>query len=291
MKGLLILVPTPIGNLGDITYRAVEALESCDLVICEDTRRTGSLLKHLDIAKPMRRFDDHADTREAGRLAGELAQGKTICYCSDAGTPGINDPGFELARLARESGAEVIALPGPSVVILAVAASGLPSHVFSFLGFLPSRAEARRSFIRQLAGREDTSVIFETPHRIEDALNDINEVMPDREIALGRELTKLHETWYRGLPAQVLAQLGTEPKGEIVLVIAGAGAKRTIENEKNEMNDHGVSLGPLPEWADRFLDAAREGGMTLRDAAKPLARHLGMAPSDVYKLAAKRNNG
>ena len=290
MKGRLILVPTPLGNLGDITYRAVEALNSCDLVVCEDTRRTGSLLKHLDIAKPLRRFDDHAGAREAGGLASELAQGKVICYCSDAGTPGINDPGFELARLARESGAEVIALPGPSVVILAVAASGLPSHVFSFLGFLPSRAEARRSFIRQLAGREDTSVVFETPHRIEDALNDINEAMPDREMALGRELTKLHETWHRGTPAQILAQLGPEPKGEIVLVIAGAGAKRTIENEKNAMNDHGAPIGQLPEWAYRFLDAARDGGMTLRDAAKPLARHLGMTPSEVYKLAAERNN-
>jgi 16S rRNA (cytidine1402-2'-O)-methyltransferase len=186
-------------------------------------------------------------------------------------------------------------------VTLAVAASGLPSHTFSFLGFLPSRAEARRSFIRKLAGREDTSVVFEAPHRILDALNDLNDAMPDREMALGRELTKLHETWHRGLPAQILAQMGAEPKGEIVLVIAGAGAKRTIgtigtigaidatKNEASEMNGPSPSL--LPEWAGKFLDAAREGGMTLRDAAKPLARHLGMAPSDVYKLAAERDHG
>ena len=291
MKGRLILVPTPIGNMGDITFRAVETLNSCDMVVCEDTRRTGLLLNHLNISKPMQRFDDHAGVRQAEGLAAALALGKTLCYCSDAGTPGINDPGFELARLARESGAEVIALPGPSVVTLAVVASGLPSHAFSFLGFLPSRAEARRSFIRKLAGREDTSVIFEVPHRIENALNDINDIMPNRELALGRELTKMHETWHRGLPAQVLAQLGTEPKGEIVLIVAGAGAKRTFENETNDMNACGTSTAALPEWAGRFLDAAREGGMTLRDAAKPLARHLGIAPSDVYKQAAERNNG
>jgi 16S rRNA (cytidine1402-2'-O)-methyltransferase len=297
MKGRLILVPTPIGNMGDITFRAVEALGSCDFVACEDTRRTGLLLKHLNIAKPLKRFDDHAGARQASGIAVELALGKTICYCSDAGTPGINDPGFELARLARESGAEVVALPGPSIVTLAVAASGLPSHAFSFLGFLPSRAAARRSFLQKLAGREDTSIVFEAPHRIEDALNDINNVMPDRELALGRELTKMHETWHRGLPAQILAQLGADPRGEIVLVIAGAGAKRTIdvdnesENETSEGNGGEGPLDPLPEWAGRFLDAAREGGMTLRDAVKPLARHLGMPPSDVYKLAAERNRG
>jgi len=284
MPGCLVLVPTPLGNLGDITARAATVLESCDVVVCEDTRRTGLLLKHLNINKPLQRFDDHAGVREANSLTNALSSGKTIAYCSDAGMPGINDPGFELARLARESGAQVCVLPGPSVVTLAVVASGLPTHSFTFLGYFPAKAEARRSFIRKLAGREETSVVFETPHRIEDTLNDINAIMPDRELALGRELTKLHEEWYRGTPQQVLDQLSQERRGELVMVVAGAGAKRTIENDlQNQESD------TLPEWAAKYLDASREGGMTLREAVKPLARHLGRSPSDVYKMAADRN--
>jgi len=286
MTGQLILVPTPLGNLGDITSRAIEALESCDVVACEDTRRTGALLKHLNIDKPLQRFDDHAGSREADSLVSALVSGKSVAYCSDAGMPGINDPGFELARLARKTGAEVCVLPGPSVVTLAVAASGLPTHAFSFLGYLPSKAEARRSFIRKLAGREETAVVFETPHRIEEALDEMCKIMPDRELALGRELTKLHETWYRGAPSQVLSQLGTERRGELVLVIAGADAKRTIEIDHQD-----TGTDALPEWAGKFLDAARDGGMTLREAVKPLARHLGKSPSDVYKMAAERSGG
>jgi 16S rRNA (cytidine1402-2'-O)-methyltransferase len=249
------------------------------------------LLKHLGIQKPLTRFDDNAGKREASALAGLLAAGKTVAYCSDAGTPGINDPGFELARLARASGAEVLPLPGPSVVTLAVVASGLPTHTFSFLGYLPSRAEARRAFVRRLAGREETIVVFETPHRIGDALQDMQEIMPDREIALGRELTKLHEAMYRGTPSQVLDQPGAERRGEMVLVVAGAGAKSVLGGAARGPGDSGPDSPPqaaLPGWAARFLDAAREGGMTLREAAKPLARRLGMEPSDVYRMASQR---
>jgi 16S rRNA (cytidine1402-2'-O)-methyltransferase len=284
MTGHIIFVPTPLGNLGDITARAVSALESCDLVVCEDTRRTGLLLKHLGIEKPLQRFDDHAGGREADILANALASGKTVAYCSDAGMPGINDPGFELARLARKSNAQISFLPGPSAVTLAVAASGLPTHAFSFLGFIPAKSEARIAFIRKLAAREETSVVFESPHRIEETLNDIDALMPDRELALGRELTKLHETWYRGTSAQILAALGTERRGELVLVIAGADAKRII-NDLGQNTD--AESDALPEWAVKYLDAAREGGMTMRDAVKPLARHLGKSPSDVYKLAVR----
>ncbi|MCL1907885.1 MAG: 16S rRNA (cytidine(1402)-2'-O)-methyltransferase [Holophagaceae bacterium] len=284
MNGLLILIPTPLGNLKDITRRAIEALEACDLVACEDTRRTGALLKHLNISKPLQRFDDHSGPREADMLSDALSLGKTVAYCSDAGMPGINDPGFELARLARESGSNVSVLPGPSIVTLAVAASGLPTHSFSFLGYLPPKASARQSFIHRLAGREETTIILESPYRIEDALRDFCEAMPDREMALGRELTKLHETWYRGTPPDVLAQLGTERRGELVLAVAGADAKRTVKSP-----DMDITTGTLPEWAKKFLDAAREGGMTLRDAVKPLARHLGKTPAELYKLATNRD--
>lgn len=283
MAGHLILVPTPLGNLGDLTTRAVDALRDCDRVACEDTRRTGALLKHLELDKPLLRFDDHAPKASEEAVADALAAGETVAYCSDAGMPGVNDPGFELARLARQGGARVTVLPGPSAVTLAVVASGLPSHVFSFLGYLPSRSEPRRAFLKRIAGREETTVVFETPHRIHEALDELMEIAPDREIALGRELTKLHETWYRGTPAQVRADLGTESRGEMVLVIAGADAKRTVTGAEAHLDGEG-----LPPWVLRYLDAAREGGMTLREAVKPLARHLDLPASELYRIAAER---
>ncbi|HXC17367.1 MAG TPA: 16S rRNA (cytidine(1402)-2'-O)-methyltransferase [Holophagaceae bacterium] len=282
MRGHLILVPTPIGNLGDLTERAKSALADADLVACEDTRRTGGLLKHLGIDKPLLRFDDHAGEEAFLRVAAELAAGRTVAYCSDAGMPGINDPGFEIARAARDAGAEVTVLPGASAVLLAVVASGLPCHAFSFLGYLPSRSEPRRGFLKAVAGREETSIVFETPHRIHETLSELTELLPDREIALGRELTKLHETWYRGTPAEVIRALGKEDRGEMVLVLSGAAAKRVVAEADAAFD------GELPDWALRYLDAARDGGMTLREAIKPLAKHLGTNASDLYKLAAER---
>jgi len=285
VAGHLILVPTPIGNLGDLTQRAADALRAADLVACEDTRRTGGLLKHLGIDKPLVRFDDHAPETSVDAVAQALASGQTVAYCSDAGMPGVNDPGFELARLAREAGIKITVLPGPSAVTLAVVASGLPNHAFSFLGYLPSRSEPRRTFLQKLAGREETTVVFETPHRIHEALAEMAEILPDREIALGRELTKLHETWYRGTPAEVKVQLGAEHRGEMVLVIAGAAAKRVVDVAATLLEGE-----ELPDWVWRYLEAAREGGMTLREAVKPLSRHLGRGASELYRLAVPRDD-
>ena len=280
MTGHLLLVPTPIGNLGDLTVRAQEVLAEADLVACEDTRRTGGLLKHLGLEKPLLRFDDHAGEAAFARLALELASGRTVAYCSDAGMPGINDPGFEIARAARAAGAKVTVLPGASAVLLAVVASGLPCHAFSFQGYLPNRGEPRRTMLKRLGAEEETVVVFETPHRIHETLNDLEDLLPDREIALGRELTKLHETWYRGTPAQVRVQLGREDRGEMVLVLAGAAAKRVVTEGAPTFEGE-----DLPDWAKAFLAAAREGGMTLREAVKPLAKHLGLPASEVYRQA------
>jgi 16S rRNA (cytidine1402-2'-O)-methyltransferase len=279
MTGHLILVPTPIGNLGDLTDRAKAALAEADLVACEDTRRTGGLLKHLELDKPLLRFDDHASDAAYERVGLELASGRTVAYCSDAGMPGINDPGFEIARAARAAGAKVTVLPGASAVLLAVVASGLPCHAFSFWGYLPSRSEPRRTMLKKLAAEEETVVVFETPHRVQETLSELDELLPDREIALGRELTKLHESWYRGTPGQVKAALGREDRGEMVLVLSGAGAKRVM-GERPEAEGEA-----LPEWALAFLAAARQGGMTLREAVKPLAKHLGVPASELYRRA------
>ena len=155
MAGHLILVPTPLGNLGDLTHRSVQALETCDLVACEDTRRTGGLLAHLGIDKPLQRFDDHAGEAALERVTAALLSGQVVAYCSDAGMPGINDPGFEIARIARENGIKVTVLPGASAVTLAVVASGLPSHAFSFWGYLPSRSEPRKTMLKKLGSQED----------------------------------------------------------------------------------------------------------------------------------------
>jgi 16S rRNA (cytidine1402-2'-O)-methyltransferase len=280
MTGHLILVPTPIGNLGDLTDRAKDALAEADLVACEDTRRTGGLLKHLGLEKPLLRFDDHAGEAAYERLGLELGSGRTVAYCSDAGMPGINDPGFEIARAARAAGAKVTVLPGASAVLLAVVASGLPCHAFSFWGYLPNRCEPRRTVLKKLGAEEETVVVFETPHRIHETLSELEELLPDREIALGRELTKLHETWYRGTPTQVRAQLGREDRGEMVLVMAGASAKRLVTEVAADFDGK-----DLPVWAQTYLAAAREGGMTLREAVKPLAKHLGIAASELYRIA------
>ena len=284
MAGHLILVPTPLGNLGDMTERALTALRDCDLVTCEDTRRTGGLLDHMDLHKPLQRFDDHASQEALDRVTLALASGKTVAYCSDAGMPGVNDPGFELARLARGLGIKVTVLPGPSAVTLAVVASGLPSHAFSFWGYLPSRSEPRKTALRKYAALEETVVVFETPHRIHETLQELTEIVPERELALGRELTKMHETWYRGTPEQVAKALGSEGRGEMVLVMAGAAAKRTVTDVETSLAED----GGLPDWALRFLEAGREGGMTLREVVKPLAKQLGLSAGDVYRKAVER---
>ncbi len=248
MPGHLILVPTPLGNLGDLTFRAVEALRECDLVACEDTRRTGGLLAHLEVDKPLMRFDDHAGADAAQRVRQALAGDRTVAYCSDAGLPGINDPGFELGRMAREAGAKVTVLPGPSAVTLAVVASGLPSHAFSFWGYLPSRGEPRRASLRKLAAREETLVVFETPHRLRETLADLEAIMPDREIALGRELTKLHETWYRGTPASVAGQLGGRTGARWCWCWPGPGPSAPSRSPGRLSRGRNCPPGPCATW-------------------------------------------
>jgi 16S rRNA (cytidine1402-2'-O)-methyltransferase len=280
MPGHLILVPTPLGNLEDITYRSVKALESCDLVTCEDTRRTGKLLAHLQIDKPIMRFDDHADVNTMNKIIRALDSSLVVAYCSDAGMPGIQDPGFELTRIARKVCANVTVLPGPSSVTLALVASGLPNHTFSFWGYLPYRSESRKMLLHKLITKEETVIVFETGHRIQATLAEMTELMEDREIALGRELTKLHETWYRGTPSNVMQQLGTENRGEMVIVMAGIDAKRTII----EQTVQHYASDRLPQWALRYISAAKEGGMTTREAIKPLAKHMGISASQLYQL-------
>lgn len=221
----LYIVATPIGNLGDITLRAIETLRRCDGVACEDTRVTGKLLKHLGISKPLWRYDDHTEDRDRERLVASMQQ-RAVALVTDAGTPMISDPGFRLVNACREAGVPVTSLPGPCAAITALTLSGLPSDRFLFAGFLPVKDKARRETLASLARTAATIVLYETAPRLGKTLAAIGEGLPGRQVAVARELTKLHEECRRGAPDALAAHyIAHPPKGEIVLLIAPANAE------------------------------------------------------------------
>lgn len=215
----LYIVATPIGNLGDITLRGVEILRGVAAIACEDTRVTGKLLNHLGIKKRMIRYDDHASEGDRERLLAMLAE-EPVALVSDAGTPLISDPGYRLVKTARERGIAVTSLPGPSAVIVALTLSGLPSDRFLFAGFLPNKDKARRDVLGELAAVPATLAFYDTAPRLEDTLQAIAAVLPGREVAVARELTKKFEECRSGTPEELIAHYAAHPpKGEIVLLI------------------------------------------------------------------------
>lgn len=221
----LYIVATPIGNLGDITARAIATLGGAAAVACEDTRVTGKLLHHFGLKKRMIRYDDHAGDETREYLLGLMAQ-EPIALVSDAGTPLVSDPGYRLVRAARERGIAVTSLPGPSAAVVALTLAGLPSDRFLFAGFLPSKDKARRDTLAELGAIPATLVFYETAPRLDDALRAIADVLPGREVAVARELTKKFEECRTGTPEELIAHYATHPpKGEIVLLIGPPGAK------------------------------------------------------------------
>jgi 16S rRNA (cytidine1402-2'-O)-methyltransferase len=215
----LYIVATPIGNLGDITRRAADVLARCDVIACEDTRVTAKLLRHLGVSKQMWRYDDHSGEGERGRLL-EAMETRAVALVSDAGTPLVSDPGFRLVREAHAAGIAVTSLPGPSAPILALTLSGLPSDRFLFSGFLPSKEKARREVLEELARVPATLIFFETASRLIRSLAAIGELLPGREVAVARELTKLYEECRTGTAAELAAHYEKHPpKGEIVLLV------------------------------------------------------------------------
>lgn len=221
---MLYLVATPIGNLGDITLRALEVLRSVDLIASEDTRRTGLLLKHFEISKPQMAFHEHNEDRAGERIMALLAEGKSVAVVTEAGTPGISDPGFSIVRRAIAAGEEVTMIPGPAALIMAVVLSGLPVHSFTYRGFPPHKPGPRRRFLEVDRDSPHTLVFYESPYRVEALLADALAVFGDRQAALAHELTKFHESVQRGLLSELLAAVqAAPPKGEYVVVIAGAG--------------------------------------------------------------------
>ncbi len=225
----LYIVATPIGNLGDMTRRAVDTLERCDAVACEDTRVTGKLLKHLGISKPLWRYDDHSGDNDRQRLM-DAMQTRAIALASDAGTPLVSDPGYRLVREAKAAGVAVTSIPGPSAPVVALTLAGLPSDRFLFAGFIPAKDKARREVLEELASLRATLVFFETAPRLAKSLAAIDEVLPGREVAVARELTKLHEECRTGTASELMAHYEAHPpRGEIVLLI-GPPAERAAES-------------------------------------------------------------
>ena len=232
---MLTIVPTPIGNRQDITLRAIEVLQSADVVAAEDTRHSGMLLQHLGIKKPFVSLHEHNEAARVEELAGRMASGAKIALITDAGMPGISDPGHRLIKSCVERGLPVTVLPGPSAVITALVGSGFPSDRFFFGGFLPVKSGRRANEIAQAATRAETSIYFESPHRIERTLEALHAVCPDRPVCVARELTKAFEEYRRGLPAEVLAHFQKHPpKGEITLVISADGKRRKTDIEDRE---------------------------------------------------------
>jgi 16S rRNA (cytidine1402-2'-O)-methyltransferase len=230
--GTLYMVATPIGNLEDITLRALRVLRECDVVAAEDTRHTGHLLKHFEISKPLISYFKFNESRRSEEILERLKRGEKVALVTDAGTPGISDPGERVVRAALEAGLRVEAVPGACAAIVALAASGLPTEEFHFAGFLPHKSGQRRKELERLLALPGTIILYESPYRIEKLLGELAEVAAGRKLVVGRELTKKFEEFWRGTAAEIAAGLGKRvSKGEFVVMIAPAeeGMKRAVE--------------------------------------------------------------
>jgi 16S rRNA (cytidine1402-2'-O)-methyltransferase len=268
----LYLVATPIGNLEDITLRAVRVLKECDLIACEDTRQTQKLLNHFGIEKPTISYHEHNEASRASELVEKLAQGSRIAMVSDAGMPGISDPGFRLVTLAIARGIPVVPVPGPAAFVAALVASGLPVDSFAFRGFLPPKSAARRRELEKIRQSLQTEVFYEAPHRIRETLEDVVSALgPERRIVVARELTKIHEEFLRGTAAELLAQVNSrgELKGEIVILIGPA-----VAGEAQSVS------APIRQ---RVAQLMREEKLDEKAALKKAAKERGVSKSEAYR--------
>ncbi len=272
MAGRLVLVATPIGNLGDLSLRAVEVLANADAVACEDTRRTGKLLAHAGVSAPrLLVVNEHTEKASAGEVAELVLDGSTVALVTDAGTPAISDPGARVVDAVLASGGEVEAIPGPSAALAALVVSGLPTGRFCFEGFLPKKGRHRADRIEELSREARTMVLFEAPHRLARTVEDLAVALGgDRPLAIVREQTKRHEEIWRGTLAEALARAaGSEPRGEHVLVVAGCPG----------------SAPPSESQIRAALDEKLAAGLSRRDAAAAVASDLGVPRRIAYQLS------
>lgn len=270
----LYVVATPIGNLEDITLRALRVLKEASLIAAEDTRETRKLLTHYGITTPLTSYHEHNERNKAPLLVEKLKHGEEIALVSDAGTPGISDPGFRLVRLAVEESIPVITVPGPSAVAAAMSVAGLPTDEFTFKGFVPSRASQRKKFFLGLRGEAHTYVMYESPRRLLSTLECIRDVLGNAEVAVARELTKLHEEVLRGKAAEVAERLsGTVPRGEITIVV------RTTRDE---------SAVASPE---EEIELLLKEGLSIKEAAAAVSATFGIKRQVAYRMALKVKDG
>jgi 16S rRNA (cytidine1402-2'-O)-methyltransferase len=269
MPGLLYVVSTPIGNLEDITYRAVRILKEADWIACEDTRTTKRLLDHYGIQTRSISYHEHNEVNRTEDLVARLKQGEAGALVSDAGTPLLSDPGYRIVRAAVQAGIRIEALPGPSALLAGLVVSGLPTDQFHFGGFLPPKQGQRTRVLESLRDEHATLIFYEAPHRILESLEDIAATLGEREVVVARELTKFHEEVLRGTPAQIRAALEAKEaiRGEFVVLIAKASAPLHDDTP--------------PEEA---VEALVRAGVNRMDAMKTVARQRGLSKRDVYKL-------
>ena len=276
MSGTLYIVATPIGNLEDITYRAVRILREADFIACEDTRHTQKLLGHIGIAKRTVSYHEHNEQARSDELLNSLREGNNIALVSDAGTPLIADPGYRLVAKAREAGVRVVPIPGPSAALTALSASGLPTDTYVFLGFLPAKAGRRRKVLERFAPVGMSVVFYEAPHRILEALEDIAAVFGVRPVVLARELTKVHEEFLRGTAAELLGMLRQRNgiRGEFTVVI-GKG-----ENAPEE-----------DSTVEEVFEELLRNGVPRMEALKQAARRKGLSKREAYKRTQSQSSG
>ncbi|NPV03702.1 MAG: 16S rRNA (cytidine(1402)-2'-O)-methyltransferase [Syntrophaceae bacterium] len=275
--GKLYLVSTPIGNLEDITLRALRILKEVDLIACEDTRRTRILLGHHGIPTAITSLYDEIEQRKSEVLVGKLLEGLSIAYVSDAGTPLISDPGYRLVRRAIEAGVPVVPVPGPSAAVTALSVSGLPSDRFAFCGFLPVKPGRRQSLLRALQDLPMTLIFHESPRRTVESLRDIRDVLGDRKVVVARELTKLFEEVLRGTAGEVIAKLeGADIRGEITLLVEGAGGRGDAGDAEIE------------EAMNRL---ASQEELSTKDLAARVAHELDLPRKRVYDLVVRLRAG
>lgn len=268
--GNLYIVATPIGNLEDITYRAVNILQQVDLIAAEDTRHSQRLLQHFSIQTPMFALHDHNEKQKSAVLIEKLQSGMSIALISDAGTPLISDPGYHLVNTCREAGVKVVPIPGASALVAAICAAGLPTDAFCFKGFLPVKAVAKEQAITALTDTTSTTVFYEAPRRVEDTLTVFAAVLPERTLVLAKELTKQYETFVSGTAEDILAWLHQDPahtKGEFVLMVSGA----------NKSQDD------IPTEAITLLHELSES-LPLKKAAAIVAKHYDLKKNTLYQI-------
>ncbi|MBP3621781.1 MAG: 16S rRNA (cytidine(1402)-2'-O)-methyltransferase [Lachnospiraceae bacterium] len=277
MQGILYLVATPIGNLEDMTYRAVRILGEVDLIAAEDTRNSIKLLNHFDIKTPMTSYHEHNKYEKAEELVAKLVAGTNIAVITDAGTPGISDPGEELVRQCYEAGITVVPVPGACAAINALIASGLPTRRFAFEAFLPSDKKERKQVLDELEKETRTIIIYEAPHRLLKTLSELNSKLGNREATICRELTKKHETFFKTTLEDAITHYETtEPKGECIIVIKGISRENLIMEE--QMKWESMSI---PDHIKMYMSE----GLDKKEATKQVAKDRGVPKRDIYEYS------